>query len=88
MSSTWSTLLLFTISATSLYAARSSYVAIVNLRKYEKRSERAAEYSETAARQLYKTRVTQTSSAAAVRCLNHAHCSVNYIKPDVGHGPM
>jgi len=67
MSSLWSTLLILTISATSLYAARTSYIAIVNLRKYEERSERAAKYSETAAHQLYKTRVTQASSAAAVR---------------------
>jgi len=67
MSSLWSTLLLLAISAISLYAARSSYIAIINLRKYEERSQRAANYSETAAHQLYKTRVTQASSAAAVR---------------------
>lgn len=88
MSSTWSTLLLLTISATSLYAARSSYIAIANLRKYEERSERAAKYSETAAQQLYKTRVTQSSSAAAVRRLNHTKSSVYYIRPDVGHRRM
>lgn len=66
MSSIWSTVLVLGISATSLYAARSSYIAIVNLRKYEERSERAAKYSETAAHQLYQTRVTQASSAGAV----------------------
>lgn len=54
------------LSALTLYAARKSYTAIVNLRKYEERSERAAKHSDTAAHELYKTRVTQASSAAAI----------------------
>lgn len=51
----------------SLYTAQKSYVAIIGLRKYEERSERAAKHSETAARELHKSRATQASSAAAVR---------------------
>ena len=58
-----------TLFSTALYAAHKSYIAIVNLRKYEERSERAAKHSETAAEQLYKTKVTQASSAAAVSTL-------------------
>ncbi|KAL8726619.1 MAG: hypothetical protein Q9181_005974, partial [Wetmoreana brouardii] len=54
----------FALSAIALYAAPKSYDAIINLRKYEERSERAAKHSETAAHELYKTRVTQASSAA------------------------
>ncbi|KAL8942234.1 MAG: hypothetical protein Q9211_001478 [Gyalolechia sp. 1 TL-2023] len=54
------------LSATALYAARQCYIAIVNLRKYEERSKKAAKHSDTAAHELYKTRVTQASSAAAV----------------------
>ncbi|KAL8832140.1 MAG: hypothetical protein Q9170_004999 [Blastenia crenularia] len=54
------------INAVASYAGRKSYIAIVSLRKYEERSERAAKHSETAAHELYKTRVTQASSAAAI----------------------
>ena len=51
----------------SLYATKISYLAIKNLQKYEERSEKAAKYFDKAARDLYKTRVTQASGAAAVR---------------------
>ena len=54
------------ISIVSIYAAQKSYIAITKLREYEEPSERAAKHSETAARQLYKTRVTQGTSAGAV----------------------
>ncbi|KAL8820158.1 MAG: hypothetical protein Q9223_001575, partial [Gallowayella weberi] len=57
------TLIAFGISAVSLLAAQKSYIAITNLQKYEERSEKAAKHSETAAHELYKTRVTQGSSA-------------------------
>ncbi|KAL8776811.1 MAG: hypothetical protein Q9203_002969 [Teloschistes exilis] len=56
----------FALTATSLFAAFKSYVAIVSLQKYEERSERAAKLSETAAHELHKTRVTQGSSAGAI----------------------
>ncbi len=60
------TLIAIGISAVSLYAGRHSYIAIVNLQKYEERSERAAKHSETAAHELHKTRTTQGTSAGAV----------------------
>ncbi|KAL8769230.1 MAG: hypothetical protein Q9209_004731 [Squamulea sp. 1 TL-2023] len=63
MSRVLSTLIAVGISAVSLFAARQSYIAIVNLRRYEERSERAAKHSETAAHELHKTRTTQGTSA-------------------------
>lgn len=50
----------------SAYAATFSIVAISNLSKREEQTERAAQYSNTAAHQLHKTRTTQTSGALAV----------------------
>lgn len=50
----------------SLYAAQKSYIAITNLQQYEERTERAAKHLDKAAHDLYKTRVTQASGAAAV----------------------
>ena len=50
----------------SLYAAQKSYIAITNLQKYEERTEKAAKYLDKAEHDLYKTRVTQASGAAAV----------------------
>ena len=50
----------------SLYAAQKSYIAITNLQQYEERTEKAAKYLDKAANDLYKTRVTQASGAAAV----------------------
>lgn len=50
----------------SLYAAQKSYIAVTNLLQYEKRSKKAAKYLDKAADDLYKTRVTQASGAAAV----------------------
>ena len=48
------------------YGLYLSYISIMNLRKYEKRSEQAARYSSSAADQLYKTRTTQGAGVAAV----------------------
>ena len=53
-------------SAVSLYGLYTSYVAITNLQKYEKQTEKAAKYSGTAEHQLHKTRTTQASGALAV----------------------
>lgn len=50
----------------SLYAAQKSYIAITNLQKYEERTEKAAKYLDKAEHDLYKTRVTQASGAAAI----------------------
>lgn len=50
----------------SLYAAQKSYIAITNLQQYEERTEKAAKHLDKAAHDLYKTRVTQASGAAAV----------------------
>ena len=63
---TISTILAISCAILSLLAAQKSYIAIINLRKYEEKSERAAKYSQTAADQLWKTRVTQGSSASVV----------------------
>lgn len=55
------------IALLSLYAAQKSYIAITNLQRYEERTEKAAKHLDKADRDLYKTRVTQASGAAAVR---------------------
>lgn len=52
------------LSGYSLYL---SYSSIQNLRQYEEKSEKAAEWSNTAATQLHKTRTTQASAAISVR---------------------
>ena len=54
----------------SLYAAQKSYIAITNLQQYEERTEKAAKHLDKAAQDLYKTRVTQASGAAAVCILS------------------
>ena len=52
------------LAAYSLY---HSYLAIIQLQKYEEKSEKAAEYSNIAEHQLHKTRTTQASGAISVR---------------------
>jgi hypothetical protein len=52
------------LSGYSLYHA---YISITNLRQYEDKTEKAAEWSTTAEHELHKTRTTQTSSALSVR---------------------
>lgn len=49
------------------YTGLFSAMAIYNLKQREEQTERAAQYSTTAANQLHKTRTTQTSGAVAVR---------------------
>lgn len=51
----------------SAYSLFHAYISISNLRQWEATSEKAAQYSETAAHELHKTRTTQTSGALAVR---------------------
>lgn len=51
----------------SLYAAQKSYIAITRLLQYEERTEKAAKHFDKAKNDLYRTRVTQASGAAAVR---------------------
>lgn len=58
--------LLFT-SALSTYGLYLSYRNITRLQQYEKQSEKAAEWSSTAAQRLHKTRSTQTSGTLTVR---------------------
>lgn len=67
----------------SLYAAQKSYIAITNLQQYEERTEKAAEHLDKAKHDLYKTRVTQASGAAAVRiplpsCWSYPAFSFNF----------
>lgn len=52
--------------ALAAYGGQHSYVAIRNLQKYEEKSEKAAEYSSEAARQLRKTRTTMASGAVTL----------------------
>lgn len=53
------------------YGALHSYIAVTNLQKYEKTSEKLAEWSKEAANQLHKTRTTQTTAAVAVRLVTY-----------------
>lgn len=51
----------------SVYGLYLSYNSIRNLQQYEEKSEKAAKWSNTAAKQLHKTRTTQASAATTVR---------------------
>jgi hypothetical protein len=51
----------------SAYSLFHAYISITNLQKWESTSEKAAQYSQTAAQELHKTRTTQTSGALTVR---------------------
>ncbi|KAF2101384.1 hypothetical protein NA57DRAFT_72828 [Rhizodiscina lignyota] len=53
-------------TALAAYAAQHSYTAITKLQIYEKQSEKAAQYSSSADRQLQKTRKTQAAGAASI----------------------
>lgn len=50
----------------SAYALYLSYVSITDSRKYEEKTKKAAQYSNTAKQQLHKTRTTLASGTAAV----------------------
>ncbi|KAL1296895.1 hypothetical protein AAFC00_004509 [Neodothiora populina] len=50
----------------SAYGLYLSYTSIQNLRQYEAQSEKAAEWSNTAAEQLHKTRTTQANAAITI----------------------
>jgi len=50
----------------STYGLYTSYAAVINLQKYEEKSEKAAQWSNSAAHQLHKTRITQATGAGAV----------------------
>jgi hypothetical protein len=54
-------------SALSAYGLFLSYQNITRLQQYEKQSEKAAEWSNTAAEKLQKTRTTQASGTISVR---------------------
>ncbi|KAF1936500.1 hypothetical protein EJ02DRAFT_358985 [Clathrospora elynae] len=53
-------------SALSAYGLYLSYQNITRLQQYEKQSEKAAEWSNTAAQRLHKTRTTQTSGTVTL----------------------
>ncbi|KAF7453128.1 hypothetical protein A1F94_011819 [Pyrenophora tritici-repentis] len=53
-------------SALSAYGLYLSYQNITRLQQYEERSEKAAEWSNTAAERLHKTRTTQTSGTVTL----------------------
>ncbi|EME47947.1 hypothetical protein DOTSEDRAFT_69768 [Dothistroma septosporum NZE10] len=50
----------------AVYGASVSYVAVTKLQQYEETSKKLAEWSNTAANELHKTRTTQTSGALAI----------------------
>ena len=50
------------------YTTLLAYTSIVKLQKYEKMSQKAASYSNTAEHQLHKTRTTMTSGALSTLC--------------------
>jgi hypothetical protein len=54
-------------SALSTYGLYLSYENITRLQQFEKQSEKAAEWSNTAAQRLHKTRTTQASGTISVR---------------------
>ncbi|PSN67680.1 hypothetical protein BS50DRAFT_450499, partial [Corynespora cassiicola Philippines] len=62
------TLLLLSQTAITAYSLHLSYQNITRLQQYEEKSEKAAEWSNTAAERLRKTRTTQTGATVAV-CL-------------------
>lgn len=66
MSSILSSILHIAQAAVSSYGLYMSYISVTNLQQYEAQSEKAAQYLETAAYQLHKTRTTQATGAAAV----------------------
>jgi hypothetical protein len=59
----------------SAYGASVSYTAVTRLRAYEEKSEKAAEWSNTAAQRLYKTRTTQAGGAISVRPMSMSNLS-------------
>jgi hypothetical protein len=61
-----SILQLLCASALSGYGLYMSYSNITRLQQYEKQSEKAAEWSNTAAQRLHKTRTTQASGTISV----------------------
>jgi hypothetical protein len=58
-------------SALSGYGLFLSYQNITRLQQYEQQSEKAAEWSNTAAERLHKTRTTQASGTISVRFPQH-----------------
>ena len=66
-------------AGTSIYGLYNSCISITNLQQYEEKSEKAAEWSNTAAHQLHKTRTTQTTGALAV-CFALLIIHINSVK--------
>lgn len=62
------------LSAYGLYLCKEN---IIRLQQYEEQSEKAAEWSNTAAQRLHKTRTTQTSGSLSVRL----PCPYNVLLP-------
>lgn len=60
------TLLACPLALLSIYAGQKSYLAIMNLHSDTDRAEKAAEHSDKASRELWRTRLTQAGGAATV----------------------
>jgi hypothetical protein len=63
---------LLLITGLSGHGLNLAYNNVTRLQKYEEQSEKAAEWSNTAAHRLHKTRTTQTSGALTV-CSSSTH---------------
>ena len=76
-------------TALAAYAAQHSYEAITRVQQYEKQTEKAAQYSDTADRQLKRTRSTQAAGAGAVRwpCSFHLHAGYPTVHFNANNGP-
>lgn len=69
--------------ALTCYALYLSYQNITRLQQYEKTSEKAAQWSNTAAQKLQKTRTTQASGTIVVRFI-HLHTQLPSVsKPSI-----
>ena len=80
------TLLACPLALLSVYAGQKSYQAIINLHSDTDRAEKAAEHSDKAARELWRTRLTQASGAATVRTYMRSlpgQCFLQVVIPSV-----
>ncbi|EXJ79298.1 hypothetical protein A1O3_08800 [Capronia epimyces CBS 606.96] len=74
--------------AASVYAGLLSAMAIYNLQQREEQAEHAAQYSNTAASQLHKTRTTQTSGAVAAISSVISSVTLAVISSSDGRSPV
>lgn len=81
------TLLACPLALLSIYAGQKSYQAIINLHSDTDRAEKAAEHSDKAARELWRTRLTQASGAATVCTCDYSEVNVFASSTFIGPPP-